>query len=121
MGYIIQAVGIEIILSAIWLRATQKLTANFTAFWGIFGILLCAAGAASPVSDWMNALNAGEKHVLFFSGAAILVGGFIASLSVSRLTLKNQELAIQLSLSLQENEEILAWLDEVNEKNSFCN
>lgn len=104
MGYTIQAAGIILILSAVWLRAVRKMTTNLTAFWGIVGILLVTAKAVPSLSGRIEMLDAGGKQILCFFGAAVLIGGVIASLFFSQMAIKKQELSIQRSLQLQENE-----------------
>ncbi len=49
---------------------------------------------------------------LFIVGAVCLWGGFQFSLLLSRLAMKNHELAMQVSLLLQENERIMRQLEE---------
>ncbi|MCI8592045.1 MAG: DUF2304 domain-containing protein [Lachnospiraceae bacterium] len=121
MRYIVQAVGMLLILSVIWLRAVRRMTINHTTFWGIAGILLVAAGAIPPLSSWMETLDAGRRMVFYIFGAFALAGGVMASLDLSRLSVNEQELAISSSLSLHEESEILTGLDNMNEENSLCN
>lgn len=121
MRYIMQAAGLLTILSSVWLRAIRKITVNFAAFWGLTGTLLAAAGFFSPLYGRVEALDAERKRRLCFFGSLLLSAGFSASLIFSRLAVKNQELAVRLSLLRHENEQILAGLDEINEEDSFCN
>lgn len=121
MEYAMQAAGIIILLSVIWLRAVRKMTTDLTAFWGILGIVLAALSTVISRFGRIAALEAGHKRVLILLGIMILTGGFIASLYFSSKIMKDQELAIRRSLSLQEKEQISGRLDEMNEKNSLCN
>lgn len=121
MEYAMQAAGIIILLSAIWLRAVRKMTTDLTAFWGIVGIVLAALSTVISRFGRIAALEAGQKRGLLLLGIMILTGGVVASLYFSCRIMKNQELAIQRSLSLQENEQISGRLDEMNEKDSLCN
>lgn len=105
MKYMLQAAGMLIILSSVWLRAVRRLTINFAAFWGTAGILLVAAGMVLPPYGWIAAPDAGREQLLYFFGAVILTGGYIISLRFSYLTMKNQEQAIRLSLLSQEKDE----------------
>lgn len=105
MKYMLQAVGILIVFSSVWLRAVRKLTINFAAFWGMTGILLAVVGIVSPLYGWIASLDAGRKQLLYFLGAIILTGGYTVSLRFSYLTMKNQEQAIRLSLLSQEKDE----------------
>ena len=121
MGYTIQAVGIGLTVCSVWLRALRKITTNLTAFWGIVGILLIAAKAASPLSSRIEKPDAMGKQRFCFFGVWALMEGLTASLIFSRLAMKNQELSVQISLLLQEQEERLTRMDKMDEKNSFCN
>lgn len=121
MRYTVQAAGLLLVLSAIWFRAVRRMTINHTAFWGIAGILLVVAGGIPPLTGWMEALDAGKKMLFYIFGTFVLIGGMIGSLDLSRLSVKEQELAIRFSLSLHECSQILTRLDEMNEKNSLCN
>lgn len=121
MKCIVQTIGMLMIISSVWLRAIRRITINLTAFWGIAGMLLITAGTASPLPGWIEKLDAGRKRILYLFGGIILAGGYIASLRLSWLTMKNQEQAIRLSLLAQENEQILAKLEKMNEENSLCN
>lgn len=121
MRYVILATGVLLPPVAVWLRAIKKITVNFAAFWGLTGILLAVVGIFSPLSGRIEALDAGRKRYLCLFGGFLLSGGLFVSHIFSRLTVKNQELAIRLSLLRHEKEQILAGLDERNEEDSFCN
>lgn len=97
------------------------MTTDLTAFWGIVGIVLAALSTVISRFGPIAALEAGHKRFLILLGIMILTGGVIASLYFSCRIMKNQELAIRRSLSLQEKEQISGRLDEMNEKNSLCN
>lgn len=106
MKHTSQAAGIVTILLAVWLRAERQMTANFTAFWGIAGMLLAAAGMHSLPAGRLSASDSGERRMFRALGAAILALGVAFSVVFSRLAMKNQELAVQCSLLLRENEQI---------------
>ena len=53
---------------------------------------------------------------MFFIGALTVWGGYELSALISSLAMKNQELAMQVSLLNQENERILSELSELTGK-----
>lgn len=115
------AVGALAIIFAVWFRAVRKLTANLTAFWGITGILLVAAGTFAPLPDRAEVPERDKKGFLYLCVGLLLPVFFLESLLFSGLAIKNQELAVRFSLLRHEEEQRLAVRDERNEKNSFCN
>ena len=121
MRYVILAAGILLPPAAVWLRARRKLTVNLTAFWGITGIFLIIAGAVSPVFHRIITIFSSGKLLPFIIGIVILAAAFWISLRFSHLSIKNQEMAVQLSLLLQERTQMLAEMDKIDEKNFVCN
>lgn len=105
-------VGILVILLAIWLRAVKKLTVDFTAMWGLLGVFLVLTGMIAPLSEGIKECFAGAGQAVAVLGAVCILAGFQFSLVLSRLTMKNQDLAIEVSLLKQENERILTELEQ---------
>ncbi len=106
------AAGIFIMVSSFWFHSVRKLTINLAVVWEILGVMLIVAGIFPILSSWTYHISTGTGMVLFFMGAICLWGGFQFSLLVSRLAMKNQELAMQVSLLIQENEKIIRQLEE---------
>lgn len=100
--------GILVILAAICFRAVKKLTVDLTAMWGLLGIFLVLAGMITPLSDWVREWIAGTGRAAAVFGTVCILAGFQFSLVLSRLAMKNQDLAIEVALLKQENERILA-------------
>jgi len=107
--------GIFIIISSFWFHSIRKLTVNLAVVWEILGVILIATGIIPILSSWTYRISTGTGLALFFVGAACLWGGFQFSLLVSRLAMKNQELAMQISLLVQENEKIMRLLGELED------
>lgn len=112
MRLVLAFVGILVILLAIWLRAVKKLTVDFTAMWGLLGVFLVLTGIIAPLSEGIKECFAGAGQAVAVLGAVCILAGFQFSLVLSRLTMKNQDLAIEVSLLKQENERILAEFKE---------
>ncbi len=109
------AAGIFIIISSFWFHSVRKLTVNLAVVWEILGAVLFATGIFPVFSSWTYHISTGTGLALFFVGAACLWGGFQFSLLVSRLVMKNRELAIQISLLVQEDEKIMRLLEEMED------
>lgn len=112
MRYIILFAGIVIVLSGVWFRSQKKLTVDFAAAWGILGALLIVAGAVSPFSNWIEKIIGERGAGFMFFCLPFLAGVFWMGLKYSGLKMQNQELAVRISLLLQENERMLSELDE---------
>lgn len=108
--------GIFIMISSFWFHSVRKLTVNLAVVWEILGVILIAAGIIPILSSWTYRISTGTELALCFVGAACLCGGFQLSLLVSRLAMKNQELAMQISLLIQENEKMMCLLEEFEDK-----
>ncbi len=109
-------VGIVIILAGFWFHSIKKMTVNFSVVWEFLGVILIIIGSVPVLSAWTRLISAGTGFALFCLGTICLMGGFQFSLLVSQLTMKNQELAIQVSLLNQENERILFELEEIHKR-----
>lgn len=112
MRYIILIAGIVVVLSGFWFRSQKKLTVDFAAVWGILGALLIFIGVVSPFSDWIEKIIGEMEEKVTIFGIFFLAGIFWGSLKYSRVKMQNQELAVRISLLLQENERMLSELDE---------
>lgn len=112
MRLVLAIVGVLVILAVIWLRAVRKLTVDLTAMWGLLGVFLVLAGMITPLSDWIRECIAGTGQAAAVFGTVCILAGFQFSLVLSRLVMKNQDLAIEVSLLKQENEKILAEFKE---------
>lgn len=108
--------GIFIITFSFWYHSVRKLTVNLAVVWGILSVILIMAGVFPVLSSWRHHISTGTGVVLCFMGAICLWGGFQFSLLVSHLTMKNRELAMQVSLLIQENEKIQEQLEELGDR-----
>ncbi len=117
---IIAAGGVTIAVS-FWLYTTKRMVANLALVWDLLGVALVLLGAVPAFSAWLHLISLGTGAALFCLGIALVWGGFQVSLLLSRLIMKNQEMALQISLILEENERMSAELDEAlgrHEKNA---
>lgn len=106
--------GLAMILAGFWFHSIKKLAVNFAVFWAGLGILLVLAGAALPMWIWGRLFFAWQGILFLCLGAVLFIGGFLASMILSRLTAQNRELAMQVALLTAEKERM--ELGEVSEQ-----
>ncbi len=96
--------GILFLILAFWAYTKQKLNDSMALIWAFVSIALVITGAVPAVSKHL-----GESLLIFMFIICLLLLFllFKVSKAVSVLTMKNQELAMQVSLLNQENERIL--------------
>lgn len=94
----------------------QKIKENFAFLWGMFGVILVLISAITPLAQWSTLLS-GWGYVAVLTLATVLVWLlFTMSMDVSQLALKNQELAMQVSLLNSENAKVLQVINRISEK-----
>ena len=89
------AAGVFVMVSSFLYHSCRKLTVNLAVVWEIFGAILIATGVFPVLSTWAHHISRGTGMALFIVGAVCL-----------------WELAMQVSLLLQENERIMRQLEE---------
>jgi hypothetical protein len=85
----------------------QKLTEKLAFLWGMFGMGIILSGILPVLSGWTEAFGINTYLAGLFLFAIVLFLLFSMSLTISELSRKNQELAMQVSLLNNENEQIL--------------
>lgn len=96
--------GILFLVLAFWAYTRQKLNDSMALIWTFVSIALVITGAVPAVSKHLS-----ESLLIFMFIICLLLLFllFKVSKAVSVLSMKNQELAMQVSLLNQENERIL--------------
>ena len=96
--------GILFLVLAFWAYTRQKLNDSMALIWVFVSIALVITGAVPAVSKHLS-----ESLLIFMFIICLLLLFllFKVSKAVSGLSMKNQELAMQVSLLNQENERIL--------------
>lgn len=107
------AIGVIIMVLSFVLHARRKLTVNLAVVWEFLGLALILIGAIPIFSSWCHLLARGTVIAMFVVGALALWGSYILCILISDLSMKNQELAMQVSLLNQENELMLRELKEM--------
>ena len=106
--------GIAIMLSSFWFHSIKKMTSDLAVVWCLLGLVMVVVGLVPALSAGWTGL------ALFGVGSACLWGAFQICLLISRLLTQNQELAMQVSLLLEENRRILAKLEEREEESGLA-
>lgn len=108
--------GIVIMALTFFLHAVRKLTVNLAVVWEFLGLTAILTGAIPAFSGWCYLLARGTAVAMFTIGVLVLWGGYQLCILISSLSMKNQELAMQVSLLNQENEKILRELEKITEE-----
>ena len=108
--------GIVIMTLTFFLHAVRKLTVNLAVVWEFLGLTAILTGAVPAFSGWCYLLARGTAVAMFTIGVLVLWGGYQLCILISSLSMKNQELAMQVSLLNQENEKILRELEKITEE-----
>lgn len=109
----IALVGIILIIVSVRMNSVKKLAVNHAVVWGLVGVLMILVGAIPVFSSWTELLAPGTSLVFFAVVILILFVEIQNSAAISRLTIKNRELAMQVALLNQESEHMMEALDEI--------
>lgn len=108
-------VGVMIMIMSFVFHAKRKLTVNLAVVWEFLGFALILIGVVPVFSSWCHLLARGTVIAMFVIGALALWGSYILCILISNLSMKNQELAMQVSLLNQENELMLKEIEKLKE------
>lgn len=108
-------VGVMIMIMSFVFHAKRKLTVNLAVVWEFLGFALILIGAVPVFSSWCHLLARGTVIAMFVVGVLALWGSYILCILISNLSMKNQELAMQVSLLNQENELMLKEIEKLKE------
>ncbi len=113
MKWVIGIAGLLFLFLAFREYAKKKLTEAAGLIWGLFGILLIVLAIWPGTLVWCAAISPAGLTFLFVIFLFLTLFLFWQSMAVSKLIRKNQELAMQVSLLNQENEQILTELNMI--------
>lgn len=119
-AYVIKAAviltGLILMAFTFLMYSSKKLTVNLAITWELIGLTGVVVGAVPMFSKWCFLLSRGTASALAVASLLIIWGGYQMSLLISSLLMKNQELAMQVSLLNQENEKIIRELSNLTGK-----
>lgn len=105
-----------ILLFAVFLSLSKRVMIEaMGVIWSFFGVILILLGAVPALTAWSRTVPSEGAGVLAFLGECLIWALFAMSRIISQLIMKNQELAMQVSLLNQENEKILRQVELVQE------
>lgn len=114
---ILVVIGGIIFLGITFLKCTKRrMTEEIGLLWSFFSILMIVVGAIPNSFVWAERLSRSVSLVLFGVAFFFLLMLWYLSIVISQLLRKSQELAIQVSLLNQENEQILSRLGMTEEE-----
>ena len=110
--------GIVIMALTFFLHAIRKMTVNLAVVWEFLGVAAILTGAVPAFSGWCHLLARGTAIAMFVIGILVVWGEYQLCILISALSMKNQELAMQVSLLNQENELMLHELKKMREQDN---
>ncbi|MCD7954339.1 MAG: DUF2304 domain-containing protein [Lachnospiraceae bacterium] len=110
------AIGIFFLCLSFWEYVKKKLTEEAGLVWGLFAILLIVWALWPGALSWCADMTLAGLAFLSVTALFLVAVLFWQSMAVSKLIRKNQELAMQVSLLNQENEQILTELKMIPAK-----
>jgi len=111
--------GIVLLMLSFKALVKKKMTEGIALGWAVGAVLLVVIGLVPCLNDWASKLSTTHVIALILSAAFVVGFVFKISSSISQLAMKNQELAMQVSLLNQENERILYEIQELTGKNKI--
>ncbi len=112
LGITLIVLGVVLLLVDFMTYVRKKLTEGFGLIWGMLAALLLLAGVVLITAEQITTV---VWLVLILLMVILTIFLFGISRIISVLMMKNQELAMQVSLLNQENESILQDLNELKE------
>lgn len=109
VGFILA--GALIMIISFFVLALRKMTANLALTWEIIGVALILIGAVPAFSSWSGLISVGTAVIMLIIGVLVICIGYMLSIALSKLIIRSNELAMQISLNNQENEYLLNEVD----------
>ena len=107
---IVIAAGIVLLILTFFMYSMRRLTDRIALGWALFSVVMIMAGAIPAWSGWSRALALSSYPMVFALGGLVILIIFYHSIYLSLMIMKNQELAMHVSLLNQENEEMIQKL-----------
>lgn len=120
LPYIIKAgfiiIGFILMSVTFIVYSARRMTVHLAVTWELMGLTGIVIGTVPLFSNWCFLISEGTAAGIFAAAILIIWGGYIMCLMISSLMMKNQELAMQVSLLNQENEKIINELSKLTGK-----
>lgn len=108
--------GVFLLALAFISLVKKQMTEGIALGWAIGAVIAILLGAVPAFSEWSRRLSMASIAALLLFAVFVVGYMFKISSDLSRLKMKNQELAMQVSLLNQENERILNELSAMTGK-----
>lgn len=108
--------GIYLLVITILSLARRRMTEQFCLLWGFLSVVSIIFGATVNPSELYRYISKEGLLIVMLGILLIVCAAWFLSIQVSVLIRKNQELAMQISLLNQENEQILKTLRDMREQ-----
>lgn len=113
---VVACLGVLLLAVDFFAYCKQKIKENFAFLWGVLAVVLVLISAITPLAQWSTLLS-GWGYAGVLTLATILIWLlFTMSMDVSQLALKNQELAMQVSLLNSENAKVLQVINKISDQ-----
>ncbi len=106
-------IGGAIMAAGFLCLSQKKMTVNLALVAEFLGAALIVTGAVPAFSAWTKLLSMGTGTALLAIGAVGVLGAFQVALLISKLLMRQEELAVQVSLLLEENRRLDKRLGEI--------
>ena len=113
---ILIGMGVGFLILSLLSFVTKKISPGMGVLWVLASILLIVLGFLPVWRRWMQLVSLQVTITFFVLVAVFLIGLFLVCLTISNLLSRNRELAMQVSLLNQENEQMLKDLEELENK-----
>ncbi len=119
MGLILKIViillGAFLLCDAIFSLAKRKMTESFCLMWGLISVITIIVGVIIQPSKLSDFLSPMSFALIILSLYPLLHIALFFSHTISDLVRKNNELAINVSLLISENEELKKMIEEIKD------
>lgn len=109
--------GITVMLCSFWFLVVKRMTADFAVVWEIIGGVLIIIGGVWRISAWTADFHDREEISAVCIGIAVIFSFYLLSLSISRIMMRNHELAIEVSMLLREKSVNQASTEKAGQQN----
>lgn len=105
--------GVFLMMETVMSLSVRRLKEQFCLFWGVISVLLILAGIFLRPMVWSRYVSRTGTIIIIIAAVCVVCCLFYFSIYISMLSRKTQELAMQVSLLNQENEQIFMELDRL--------
>ena len=113
---VLTIIGVLFLMADFWVCVHKKFSDLMGMGWSVLSIMIIMCSIIPGISNWSQFMDRPECIAALILFLVILFDAFLISMMISQLSMKNQELAMQVSLLNQENEKILFEINELTGK-----